>query len=174
MLFGLSIGLAVALIVYLKSPTPTELEGQIARTAGSAEVLPETTGPAAAPEPASTQARAEATETASDDPELFFYTGLRDSEVIVEDDEFDFGGPDGSGRMVLIQAGAFPDIRRADSHQADLALLGIESQIVPAVVNGEMLYRVSVGPLSGRSQVNRTRRRLAEHDIDYFIVPYSE
>lgn len=174
MLFGLSIGLAVALVVYLKSPPQTEPGAQIARIADSAEITPATIERAPEPEPDRASAEAETADAAGNDPELFFYTGLRDSEVVVEDDEFDFGGPDSSGQTVLIQAGAFPDISRADSHQADLALLGIESHIVPAVVNGEVLYRVSIGPLSGRGEVNRMRRRLAEHDIENFIVTYPQ
>ena len=166
MLFGLSIGLAVALVVYLRSGNPA-LQGIAAPPAASR--IREIQQEPAAPVATEREAEPVAADSAAADPEepaLFFYNGLRETEVIVDANEFDFGGRNDAPVRVLIQAGSFPDLHRADTRQADIALLGIESRIDPAVVNGEVYYRVNIGPLTERGDINRTRRMLRDQGID--------
>ena len=65
----------------------------------------------------------------------------------------------------LIQAGSFREAEDADARKAALALLGIESRVSPATVDGRRYHRVILGPLSG-DQVPTVRRQLDEAGID--------
>lgn len=168
MLFGLSIGLAVALVVYLRSGQPSAP----ARTAA-----PETQragAPAAdearAPPEAVANTAGNASESAASDesgePAYSFFDDLSKSEVVIDDNEFDFGTPNDAPRVVLIQAGAFRDIEDADARQARLALLGFESNIDTAIVADELWFRVLIGPLTERGEINGTVRRLQSQGIE--------
>ena len=170
MLFGLSIGLSVALVVYLRSGSPWVPAGTnqtAAQTAPRAEATP---ARAPAAEPA---ARASETPAASggesqqsDEPAYSFFDDLSKSEVIVDTGEFDFGPGNGPPRVVLIQAGAFRDIDDADARQASLALLGYESHIDTGIVADELWFRVLIGPLTERGDINDTVRRLRAAGIE--------
>ena len=65
----------------------------------------------------------------------------------------------------LIQAGSFREAKDADARKAALALLGIESRVSPATVDGRRYHRVILGPLSGE-QVPTVQRQLDEAGID--------
>ena len=167
MLFGLSIGLGVALVVYLKSGLPPPEPGMALTAARS---VPEP--PPAEPEAGDTsesQPTADESDTAAQQT-LNFYTELRDLEVVVPDGEFDFDAGSRALGNVVIQAGSFPEVRRADARKAELALLGIESEIEPAVVGNERFYRVIIGPLGQdeRGRINRILRQLNEREIESF------
>lgn len=172
MLFGLSIGLAVALVVYLKTggqylpnpagPVAAQVEAPAAGTAARSQPRPE---PADLPEEAPSQVPDDET----GGTELSFYTDLGESEVVVREGEFDFASLSDPPQAVMIQAGSFPAIQRADLRRSELALIGIESAIDPAVVGGVTYYRVNVGPLSERGEINRILRRLREKGIENFL-----
>ena len=169
MLIGLSIGLSVALLVYIQSnevriPAPlreltTEIRPAVPQPAtgsgGETEAV------------AATNDARESASGDSDEPALSFYTRLRNSEVVVpasapaEETELP------SAQVVEIQAGSFPTIQGADTRQATLALLGIASRIDPAIVDDVLHYRVIIGPLSGRAEVNSVARHLDEEKIEF-------
>lgn len=71
---------------------------------------------------------------------------------------------DAEGRY-LIQAGSFREAKDADARKAALALLGMESRVAAATVDGRRYHRVILGPLSGE-QVPTVRRQLDEAGID--------
>lgn len=168
MLFGLGIGLSVALVVYLRSPwVPAGTNQPAAQTAPLAEAT-------SAAEPA-TQPAARASDSPAtaggesqqiDEPAYSFFADLSKSEVIVDTNEFDFGPGNGPPRVVLIQAGAFRDIDDADARQARLALLGYESHIDTGIVADELWFRVLIGPLTERGDVNEAARRLRSAGIE--------
>ena len=54
--------------------------------------------------------------------------------------------------------------------KAELALMGLEAQIVSADVNGATLHRVRVGPYGGLDAMNRARSRLAENGIEATVL----
>jgi SPOR domain len=179
MLFGLSIGLGVALVVYLRSggPTVAGAPTAAAETGGVARSPPESgnASDAAAPPPRSganrnTDADVDAAGD-GDEPALSFFDDLSKSEVLVDGNEFDFGND--SPRVVFIQAGAFRDIEDADARQASLALLGYESHIDTAIVNGSLWFRVLIGPLTERGEINSTVRRLRGGGIETVLRPVS-
>lgn len=170
MLFGLSIGLAVALFVYLKNG-PTDILPD-SRNAAQIEMPPPVPEPGQSTEPApAAQILGDDNSDASEDSgdnDLGFYTQLTEAEVIVPDGEFDFGIDADASRRLVIQAGAFPDLQAADRRKAELALLGIESSIEDARVGGNVYYRILIGPLSDRGETNRVLRRLRQAGIDNF------
>jgi cell division protein FtsN len=160
MLFGLSIGLGVALVVYLQSGG-----GSIGQ--GSAEP------PAAAASRASTPAAAPgATETrsaalsAEPEEEYSFFRLLPESEVVVPEGGTTARSAPGPAQEYIIQAGAYSEFADADSVQAELALLGIESKIERAIVGNELYHRVIIGPLSERDEIASTVRRLDAANIE--------
>jgi len=65
----------------------------------------------------------------------------------------------------LIQAGSFREAKDADARKAALALLGMESRVAAATVDGRRYHRVILGPLTG-DQVPAVRNQLAEAGID--------
>lgn len=165
MLFGLSLGLAVALVVFLKSGQPIAPRPEADMPIIADRSAPSSTTSAEQAEPAAVPAD---NSPATDDSgtELSFYTELADQEVIVSTSEFDFGESSDAVQEVLIQAGSFPTTQAADSRRARLALLGLESYIERATINGITYHRVIIGPLSEGSEVNSVLRRLRSERID--------
>lgn len=186
MLFGLSIGLAVALVVYLTSGQAvlpdivqqsvarmlpaerterterTDLAGR-AEPAGSAELAD---AEQSAPEPQTPAEAVSAEVDTSDDSELSFYVDLAESTVEVNEGEFEFASEFDTPQNVIIQAGSFPSTGGADGRRANLAFLGFESRIEQAIVDGRTYHRVIIGPFSDPGEINRTLRRLSRERID--------
>lgn len=163
MLFGLSIGLAVALVVYLVSGDP----GSRLRENSTVAAVPpsanrQNESPAARP-----AARAGSEPAAEAEEEFSFFTLLPESEVVVPDN----GSPARTSAATpaqeyIIQAGSYREWADADRAQARLALLGIESKLERAIVGNEIYHRVIIGPLSERGEIESTVRRLNAEDID--------
>lgn len=65
----------------------------------------------------------------------------------------------------LVQAGSFSRARDAEARKAELALLGVESRIVPVDLSGARYHRVILGPLPGK-EINALRRHLEEAGIE--------
>lgn len=65
----------------------------------------------------------------------------------------------------LIQAGSFRRAKDADARKAALALLGVESRVATATVDGSRYHRVILGPLPGKD-VPAVRRQLEEAGIE--------
>ncbi|KTG17991.1 MULTISPECIES: SPOR domain-containing protein [unclassified Guyparkeria] len=65
----------------------------------------------------------------------------------------------------LIQAGSFRKAKDADARKAALALLGVESRVATATVDGRQYHRVILGPLPGK-KVPAVRRQLDEAGIE--------
>jgi cell division protein FtsN len=172
MLMGLSIGLAVALVVYLRSGVPNSGSSAFASAreappvaqqgeAGDAESVAAPAETAAAPDPDPAPRS-----SAEPDTELDFYDRLREIEVRIPatrplEDRADI--PPGAYK---IQAGSFQTFQEADRMRARLALLGIESQIERAIVDDDLWQRVIIGPMSDRAEINRVLRTLSEQRIE--------
>jgi cell division protein FtsN len=182
MLFGLSIGLAVALVVYLKSGQPLipergrEAVARLVPARSEPAARPAAEPQARLPEPASepgpdagTSATAGAGTDSADQQhgtELSFYDELAASTVEVNEGEFEFATETDTPQDVIIQAGSFPSADGADSRRASLAFLGYESSIERATVNGQTYHRVILGPFSEPGEINRTLRRLRSERIE--------
>lgn len=68
----------------------------------------------------------------------------------------------------LIQVGSFRRNDDAEARKAALALMGFQSRIEPADVDGVTYHRVVIGPLSGDS-VPEVRRRLDEGGMESML-----
>jgi cell division protein FtsN len=69
-----------------------------------------------------------------------------------------------------LQAGAYRQQEDAESMKAKLGLLGYESRILNAQVNGETLYRVRVGPYKQFDDMNKAKSRLASNSIEVTVI----
>ncbi|HEY5666501.1 MAG TPA: SPOR domain-containing protein [Gammaproteobacteria bacterium] len=173
MLFGLSIGLGFALFVYLES---NDLRISESLRELTTEIRPgavdETADSDGQQQPDGSPEEVAADEAARDDePGLSFYTRLREAEVIVPGTAPADNAPVPATQTAELQAGSFPSMQGADTRQATLALLGITSRIESAVVGDILRFRVIVGPLTGRDEINRVARRLDQEQIEYFRRP---
>ena len=77
--------------------------------------------------------------------------------------------PDDTARY-LLQAGSFAERADAERRKANLALLGFESSILTAEVNGRTRYRVQIGPPMNARSAEKAMRQLADNDIDSFAT----
>ncbi len=156
MLAGLAIGLAVAVYVHV---------GNQQRVAGPPSKKQQTEKPQT---------------TAKEEPETEgtrydFYEMLRDFEVVIPEREPEFRRGVGAepvtraGEYVL-QAGSFQNYSDADRRKAELALLGLESEIQRVSVDGKVWHRVRVGPVRDLAKVNLTKNRLEEAGVEFIII----
>lgn len=158
MLFGLSIGLAVALVVYLISG---DTDSRLSETATVTAERP----PANRPAESGTTRRA-AEPAAEAEEEFSFFRLLPESEVVVPGNGSPARTAAEPAQEFIIQAGSYLEWADADRAQARLALLGIESKVERAIVGNEIYHRVIIGPLSERAEIERVVRRLNAEDID--------
>jgi len=169
MLFGLGLGLVVAIGVYLRAPvTPSTAPGTAADGRAAAATSKPTAKPAAAPK--SPAAPAPAAENRFD-----FYEILPQFEVVVPERDARTAPPvrtrpvEEPGRY-LLQAGSFSTAADADRLQANLALLGIESYVQRVPIDDAVFHRVRIGPISDLTALNRTRRQLRDAGIDALLM----
>jgi len=177
MLFGLAVGLSVAVAVYVKDRRP---EGA---PSGSNGVAAEAT-----PTPASMQGALDNNgETAAVTPpaeekeekRFTFYDILPNFEVVTPDEE-PITAADTVPKAVVepgvyvLQAGSFSTHNDADRRRAELALHGIESHIQRVKVNDRNYHRVYIGPTDDLDELNMLRSRLRAAKIDVFRIRLSD
>ena len=156
---GLALGLAVAVGVHLYDRQSFDKER-------AARVEPQT-GTKEPPAPASQQV----------DPreELDFYEMLPKFEVVIPDKGKDTAKPgaqatiDKPGAYVL-QAGSFRTYSEADRVKALLALQGVQSRIEKAPIESETWHRVRIGPIRNLQQLDETRRKIREAQIEAIVI----
>jgi cell division protein FtsN len=67
----------------------------------------------------------------------------------------------------ILQVGSFHSAAEADSMKAQLAFLGLEANVKPAVVNDETWHRVQLGPFPSETSLSRAKNLLIENEIKY-------
>jgi cell division protein FtsN len=166
MLFGLGLGLIVAIGAYLRAPVDT-------RTSPSSLVQP--AAARAAPRAAQAQqARAQRAPVA--DNRFEFYEILPQFEVVVPDNDVAAAtaparqAPAAAPGSFLLQAGSFSAAADADRLQASLALLGFESHVQRVTIEDDVFNRVRIGPISDLEAAKRTQRRLRDAGIDTLLM----
>jgi cell division protein FtsN len=164
MLFGLGLGLVVAIGAYLRAPDATRAP----RAAAAAT-------PAATERPAARTASPAAGASAERAENRFeFYEILPQLEVVVPDD--DAPAKPGARRPAetpgsyLLQAGSFGAAAEADRMQANLALLGFASHVQRATLDDHVFHRVRIGPIDDLDTAKRTQRRLRDARIDTLLM----
>lgn len=73
-----------------------------------------------------------------------------------------------SGRSVSVQAGAYNSRQAADGQRAKLALMGVQTQVVPVQqANGKTMYRVETGKIDG-SRAAQVQQKLQSQGVETF------
>jgi len=170
MVFGLAVGLSVAVAVYVKD-----------RRKEPVAVAP-------TPEPASLQSALDDNDEqsgpgeASEKPakkRFTFYDILPNFEVVTPDEEPDVEAETTPQAIVepgvyVLQAGSFSTNEDADRRRAELALHGIESHIQRVKVNNRNYHRVYIGPTDDLDELNMLRSRLHAAKIDVLRIRLSD
>lgn len=162
LLCGICLGLVAAAVIYV-----------FGRAGGLAP-------PADTEEDGTDRPAAETTETKADrEPRFAFYEMLPNYEVVIPEEEYeqrDDGRATTSPKVrepgrYLIQAGSFSRYADADRRKAELALLGLESEIEGVELeDGRTVYRVRSAPIKELERLNTTLKRLRDNDIDTLVM----
>jgi len=163
MLFGLGLGLVIAIGVYLRSQPAVTSNGAAADRAQAAVPATE----ARATEPA---------EVSTPTPNRFdFYEILPQIQVGVPESQ----GPEAPRERArpaerpgsfLLQAGSFAAAADADRLKASLALLGFESHVQRVTIGATAFNRVRIGPIDDLAAAERAQRRLRDAGIDSLLM----
>lgn len=163
--FGLGIGLAVALAVWVSDRRAPVVE-------------PVAEQPAA---PAAVEDNGERNTTAEEPkPSRFdFYKMLPAAEVDIGDVEPDIVRDREPVAIVepgryILQAGSFSTHEDADRRRAELALHGIESRIQRVTIDGVAYHRVRIGPTADLDELNMLRSRLRAANIDVMRIRFDD
>lgn len=170
LLAGLTIGLFVALLVYIKDNSSgklaiTETVTKVFQNKASNEARGVKKDKATAPPPPT-----------SNKPKFDFYTILPELEVAIPEQELinlkkETNSSSKTKTEYILQAGSFKAYNEADKLKARLALEGIEANIQKVKINAtDTWHRVRIGPLKNISQLNKTRRRLRSIGIASIVV----
>jgi cell division protein FtsN len=167
MLFGLGLGLIVAIGVYLRAPSDTRpSERRVAAATPATAQRPRT-----APRASSTVDRA--AEAAN---RFEFYEILPQLEVVVPEDEAPAPAgtrprrPAEAPGSYLLQTGSFSAAADADRMQANLALLGFESHVQRVTVDDNVFNRVRIGPIVDLEAAERARSQLRDAGYDPLLM----
>jgi cell division protein FtsN len=161
LLFGLSIGLAVAAGVYINDRRETPI---------GAFLTPEKdfSQPRSKKEPKPQKA-----ESSDDDSIDFdFYDMLPSLDVQIYEDDTAAPKPRQKPAPVvkagiyILQAGSFTKLEDAQRREGEIALLGIRAEVRKGDANNRTVYRVYTRPLETPEEVNRIRNRLNENGIE--------
>jgi hypothetical protein len=166
---GLSLGLAIAAIVYLEErPDSPPAHGTKAYQRHSPR------GEA----PGGGTPDAEGGESgASDDSakSYDFYSMLPKFEVVVPEKDKDVkpdirGVPETRRGTYVLQAGSYKNFADADRVRAQLALQGVESKVQKVSVDNDTWHRIRIGPISKLDELNRLRTILRKADVDVLVI----
>ncbi|MEX2496156.1 MAG: SPOR domain-containing protein [Woeseia sp.] len=173
MLFGLAIGLSVALAIYVNGHNAREP----LRPTASASAGPSQPAPQSSPAPVahSPVAVAPVVDDEPAKPRFDFYSMLPNFEVIIPEQEPDVSTDIAEKAVVqpgvyVLQAGSFTQHVDADRRRAQLALQGIESTIQRVTIDDKTYHRVRIGPIEDLQQLNVLRSRLREAKIDVLRI----
>ena len=116
------------------------------------------------------------TPAASTAPHYDFYKMLPSFQVVIPGQDRDVKSGNESAPVqqpgsYILQVGSFPTYADADKLKANLALLGIESNIQSVQVNnGSTWNRVRIGPIKDLKELNAVREKLAAQRIEPLVI----
>jgi cell division protein FtsN len=108
-----------------------------------------------------------------------FYEMLPNFEVVIPEEDKDVrpdktAAPVQAPGVYVLQAGSYATHAEADRVKAQLALLGISSQIQKITVDERAYHRVRIGPLEDLGELNRVRQRLRDKRIEVLVIRVGE
>jgi len=172
MLAGLTVGLFVALLVFLHQRYPAP-EVRLARPAPQAHPR---RARGAAEKPAARRHSKDTGAGAATKPKFDFYTILPEMEVMVPEQDIAGKVEHGVAHVktpgtYVLQVGSFRRYDQADRLKAQLALLGLEADIQGVTVNGnETWHRVRLGPFHSLRKLNDAREVLKRHHVEALLL----
>jgi len=113
------------------------------------------------------------TSSSENKPTIDFYSVLpqREVEITISDEErAAIENPSINKDVVgqsILQVGSFHSAAEADSMKAQLAFLGLEASVKPALVEDVTWHRVQLGPFSTETSLSRAKNLLIENRIEY-------
>jgi cell division protein FtsN len=150
-LIGLSLGLAVAALVYIGRPAqPMPGSRPDTATRSSQPTRPTPTPPRA----------------------FTFYELLPNQEVVVPPRESSAPPPaSAADAEYLIQVASYRNPQDAERQKAALALLGMEARVETVTIDGrETFYRVRLGPVKGLAAAEKMVAELNNNGIEALLV----
>lgn len=127
---------------------------------------------------------------AKSSPKFDFYTILPEMEVSVPEWEEEAEAPAPEDEVApedapatstvteekyILQIGSFRQPGEAERVKAELALLGIGTEIQRVVIDGgDVWHRVRAGPYEKPDQLKQMRQRLIENDVDFMLLKLKE
>ena len=165
MLFGLAIGLSVALAIFLG-----DQRRQTTQYTASEPVASQPAARSAQPAPQPAQANEPAGE-----PKYSFYEMLPRFEVVIPEQERQVRADteavaEERPGVYVLQAGSFTAQADADRRRAQLAMQGIESTIQRVSIDDKTYHRVRIGPINDLDRLNTLRSRLREARIEVLVI----
>lgn len=153
---GLSIGLFVAFLVYIKGMSVAHPQPEL-------ETISDTV------------IASDTVDVEDEKPQFDFYTILPEREVKVPEweppKEKTTTGEEVSTGSYVFQVGSFQKHADADRVKAKLVLLGFPVEIQRVVINGQKIwFRVRVGPFKNTSKLSSIRQRLSANNMDYILL----
>jgi cell division protein FtsN len=116
------------------------------------------------------RSKREAKEVAKKPIDYKFYEILPEFTVEVPEGKADKTKPMETPGTYILQVGSFRSSNEADSLKAELALLGIVSNVQAVAVDGKSWHRVRIGPYRELDRLNQIRRTLRENKIDFVTM----
>ena len=108
-----------------------------------------------------------------------FYEMLPNFEVVIPEEDLNAVPDSRAGAelvpgVYVLQAGSFSNFSDADRMKAELALLGIVSNIQKVSVDDKTYHRVRVGPVDQLAQLNLLRKQLRDASIEALVIQVGE
>ncbi|MDX1516295.1 MAG: SPOR domain-containing protein [Woeseiaceae bacterium] len=162
-LFGLAVGLSVAVAVWLSDHRPTPASTVAARAPASMDSALDDNG----------ELRTAAVEP--EEKRFEFYDMLPKFEVVVPEEDPEVARDTEPKAVVdpgvyVLQAGSFTTYADADRRRAELALQGIQSSIQRVTIDDKTYHRVRIGPTRDLDELNMLRSRLRAAKIDVLRI----
>jgi cell division protein FtsN len=109
------------------------------------------------------------------DDQLDFYEMLPKFEVVVPEKDKDVSRNASAPRVdkpgaYVLQAGSYRNYADADRVKALLALQGVSSKVEKVTIDTDTWHRVRIGPLRDLKNLDDTRRKLREAQIDAIVI----
>ncbi|MEJ2142685.1 MAG: SPOR domain-containing protein [Gammaproteobacteria bacterium] len=173
MLGGLTIGLFVALLVYINENTSPSNKSRFSDTVSNIftqtakdvrEVTKQKQTPPTKPSDSNTAQK----------PRFDFYTILPELEVAIPEQDLIPSEKASTSQQTtgnyILQVGSFKQSEQADQLKARLALQGIEATIQSVAINSDTWHRVRIGPIHNLTTLNQIRKRLQKNGIASIVV----
>lgn len=70
----------------------------------------------------------------------------------------------------FVQLGVFAKPHEVDKIKSRSLILGLMPTIKKRLINGKLITRVTLGPYTSERSLNKTLKKLENHNIEYYII----